>query len=72
MKLDADVDVINYFFKKLSVEKISQEELDEKRPNLFNCIWMQAWRVAEEYHRECQKKGITTEQDAINRNLRLS
>jgi len=69
---DADVDVIHYLFDKLRVEKYAKEELVAKNQNVFNLIWMQAWRSAEDYHRELYKKGLTTEQDAINRNLRLS
>ena len=67
MELDADPDIVYYFFKK--VEQIFQEK---KRSVASRSAYMQGWRAAEEYHRELRKKGITIEQDAINRNLRLS
>jgi len=67
MKLDADPAIVYFFFEK--VEKILQEK---KRSVAHHSAYMQGWRAAEEYHRELQRKGITTEQDAINRHLRLS
>jgi len=70
MKLDANTDVIRSFFKR--VEYIYDEELAEKRPNIFDRLWFHAWKTAEEYHRERIKKGLSSEQDANDRCLRLS
>jgi len=70
MKLDANTDVIRSFFKK--IEYVYDEELAEGKPNIFDRLWFHAWKSAEEYHRERLKSGLSTEQDAINRNCRLS
>lgn len=74
MKLEADINVIKFFFKKQRVGEIAQEEISEdyQDMNIFSRIYMQGWMEGEEYHRELKKKGISEKQDAINRNLRLS
>ena len=69
MKLEADINVVRSFFKK--IEYIYDEELAEGKP-VFDPLWFHAWRSAEEYHRERLKKGLSSEQDAIDRCLRLS
>jgi hypothetical protein len=69
MKLEADTDVIKFFLRK--IENIYNEELAENPNGIIERIWFHAWKTAEEYHRERIKKGLSSEQDAVNRNLRL-
>ena len=61
---ETDIDIINAAFERSDLERISIEELREKRPNVFYRVYLIGWRTCEEHQRQRKKELKSTKPTA--------